>query len=188
MGVYGLHVRVNDTELAVLESLASDQGRLDHFFDALEESKFGTTESVQTHKTWRLIHAAMNNVDPRESILPGHFGDGQSIDGFHQSIESAAEVSAYSKYLITGREVLISVTGDYLALTRKSDVERVSKAISSISQEEVSRRIYQLYNRLGLAEHAVYDSKYAAGWYPALQELYACAAAEGQHILFSASG
>ncbi|WP_285713438.1 DUF1877 family protein [Erythrobacter oryzae] len=174
MGQLGLHLRVNDAELAALAAHEGYASVMEYITEELEESKFGSGDVAETDKSWAYIHSALLGIDPDGPL------------SCEPQDASLAE-PGMARFAIMGTEVLEASGDDYVGLTRKAQVGEVATELAAISLDDLSARVTRAHQRFGATGDAGEAAEYAASWFEGLVDFYRETAVRGDHVIFTVS-
>lgn len=174
MGQLGLHLRVNDAELAAIAAHGGYASVMEYITEELEESKFGGGDVAETDSSWAYIHSALLGIDPDGPLL-------------REPEDAALAESGMARFAIMGTEVLEASEDAYVGLTRKPQVGEVAAALAAISLDDLPARVTRAHQRFGAMGNAGEAAEYAASWFEGLVDFYRETAARGDHVVFTVS-
>ena len=165
MSCLGVHFALTDDEVARLQQIEDEQDRLE-YVQAVLEPRYVSDQpeyAAESDKAWDAMHRAL--------------ADGQlTYDGGEFPLNHA----------VLAGEVLY--TDDDCIMSLKTPAQVAAIAVALASLDEASFR--QRYDRIDPDDYGVdlddEDFEYTWQWLQEVRRLYATAAAQGRHVLFTA--
>lgn len=162
MSCLGVLFALSAADISALRSLESDDERLGHVQESIEQREFGGPWCAETDKAWDAIHRcfAGGTLDPEGGTYP-------------------------LNHVILGGESLYS--GDDYIMSWKSSqqVRDIAAAISSVTEQDLRAR----YRTIDPDDYGMPldsdDEGYIWDWFTGLIDLYTRAAVEGRGVLFT---
>jgi hypothetical protein len=159
----GVHFALTDEDAAKLRSFGDDEDRLAFVTEDVEERYFagGKTYVAESDKAWDAIHRAL--------------ADGElTWDG-----------GAYPlNHTVLGGERLYTGDDYVMILKTPAQVKDVATALAALTEPDFRSR-YDAINEDTCGERSDEDFAYTWDWLQSVRALYAKAAAESRHVLFT---
>jgi Domain of unknown function (DUF1877) len=183
MGMLGLHIALNDDELAELMAIPEGE-RADYVSETFEVAKFGTPECCETDRSWAYIHSALNNTDPDG---PLEIGNEPKQGVFARLLGGKANPEDQSRYAIMGHDHILISEDYYIGLVQKERASGIADALESISVDILGDRVRKVHAKFNASGSADDAAEYAMGWYPGVVEFFRTASSYGKNIIFTVS-
>lgn len=162
MACRGVHFGLTDDDVAILCACSSDDERLEHITEVIEERDCGGPWGVETDKAWDAIHRcfAAGRLDPDGGEYP-------------------------LNHVILGGESMYD--GDDYIMSWKSpqQVREIAEALKRVNETDFRAS----YRRIDPDDYGIElsdeDEGYTWEWFTGLVDLYQRAADEGRSVLFT---
>jgi hypothetical protein len=166
VGCRGVHFALSEAEVAHLRSLPSERDRLDYIQEDIEEFYF--TDHLEylaeSDKAWDAMHRTLT--------------DGElTWDGGDYPLN----------HVVLAGELLYTEPDYIMSLKTPEQVRDIAAALPVISESEFRHRYFGIDPDAYGCSVDESDFDYTWGWFQHVRRLYALAAAEGRHVLFTAS-
>jgi hypothetical protein len=181
MSCLGLHIAINDEELALLEANSPDE-MPDYIAEVLEVTKFGTPDCCETDKSWAYIHSAFNGTDPDG---PLEMGVEPKAGLFSRLLGKKFDAAGQEKYAIMGHDPLLVSDDFYIGIVDSDRAQGLADALSAIPTESLGELVWKMHRKFDASGSDTDAAEYAMGWYPNLVEFYRQAAKNNKHVIFT---
>lgn len=165
MSCLGVHFAITSEEAEKLLAMEDEDDRLEHLQEVLEETYFEKYPDLkaESDKAWDAIHRAL--------------ADGRlTWEGGAYPLNHAVLVG---ERLYTG--------GDYImSLKDPSQVRDISAALARMTEEEFRYKYFQIDADSYGSSLTEDDCQYTWAWFQGVRDLFARAAKDGRHVLFTA--
>jgi hypothetical protein len=166
MGCLGLHLALTTAEVAELKSFKDDSDRLEYFQSELEDGYFSQHADLiaESDKAWDAMHRALS--DGELSYTSGPYP---------------------LRLAVIGGEPIYAADDYIMSLKSPLEVKDIAAAIAKVTKEEL-RRGYECINpdKYGFPKSEE-DFEYTWDWFTHVVTFFQTAAAQGRHVLFTAS-
>lgn len=165
MACLGVHFALSDEDVALLLSKPDDEARLEFLQEDVEPRYFEEPcpYIAESDKAWDAMHRAL-----ADGLL--------SYDGGDYPLN----------HVVLGGRPLYDDEDYILSLKTPAQVRDVAAAIAGLTREQFRAR----YDAIDADEYGFEltddDFDYTWAWFEAVRALYATAASEGRHVLFTA--
>lgn len=162
MSCLGVHFALSDQETKLLID-KNERGRLEFVQEVLEETYLTTPYAAQTDKSWDAMHRLLS-----DGCL--------TSDGGEYPLNHT---------ILAGR--ILYTKNDYIMSLKTPDqVKDIAQALRALTEESFRARYQTIPAGNYDAELSEDDFGYTWSWFQDVRELYALAAVENKHVLFTA--
>ena len=164
MSCLGVHFALTPEDAEALRTIPNEKDRLFRLQEELEPRYFeAATYIAESDKSWDAMHRVLS--DGQLSWSGGKFP---------------------LNHTVLAGELLYTDSDYIMSLKTPDQVKEISSALDTLTEEEFSRRYYQIdSDSYGLTPSAQ-DFEYTWEWFQGVRELYRRAAQEGRFVLFTA--
>ncbi|MEX2213318.1 MAG: YfbM family protein [Phycisphaeraceae bacterium] len=166
MGCLGVHFALDEKEVLRLTSLSSDEARLEHLSNDLEEDYFESQPHwlAQSDKAWDAIH---------RSLTDGRMGWDNGTFPLSHVIMGGQSLYRFDDYIIV--------------LKTPKEVTEIAAALTNVKGDEFRRNYFQIDpDDCGFPINQD-DYEYTWRYFQDVRDLYLRAAHAGRYVLFTAS-
>jgi hypothetical protein len=183
MGMLGLHIALNDDELAELWAIPEAE-RAGYVSETFETAKFGTPDCCETDRSWAYIHSALNGTDPDG---PLEIGNEPKPELLTRLFNKKVSLENQSKYAIMGHGHVLMSDDYYIGFVQKERVSGIADALESISVDALGDKVRMVHTQFSASGSADDAADYAMGWYPGVVEFFRAAAGNEKNVIFTVS-
>jgi len=165
MGCLGVHFALSEEEVGQLRSFSSEQERLEHLQESIEEAYLEEFRefTAESDKAWDALHRAL-------------------ADG-----ELTWEGGTYPlNHAVLGGELLYTQDDYIMSLKDPAQVRDIAGALEAMDRDELRRRYFAIDADGYDSELSEEDFEYTWESFEDVRDLYARAAKEGRYVLFTA--
>lgn len=166
MACRGVFFAMTEDEVACLRSQPSERDRLDYLVEHIEESYFADHEEylAESDKAWDAMHRCL--------------ADGElTWDGGDYPLN----------HVVLAGELLYTKPDYIMSLKSPEQVRKIAAALPAVAESEFRRRYFAIDPESYGCPVDETDFGYTWEWFQNVRRLYGLAAAEGRHVLFTAS-
>ncbi len=166
MGCLGVHFALSEPEVEYLCSLPTEEARLEHIVEEIEEEYFADDKEylAESDKAWDAMHRAL--------------ADGQlTWDGGEYPLN----------HVVLAGELLYTESDSIVRLKSPEQVRDIASALPAISEAEFRRRYFAIDPDTYSSPLSEEDFGSTWEWFQNVRRLYIKAASEDRYVLFTAS-
>ena len=164
MSCLGLHLALDDQQVAMLQSLGSDEERIEFVRAVLEPYFFEKAPhwKAESDKAWDAIHRSLS-------------------DGTLSPVGGAYPLN----HLVLGGHQLCSARNHIISLKSPEQVRDVARALESMTKEDFSERYHLIDEEEYGYPLSDEDLEYSWFWFCVVRDIFIRTAETNRHIIFT---
>lgn len=162
----GSHIAISDGQRKQLESLASDEDRIEFVNELMEE--WNDDLMCGTDKAWDAIHRCLTESPPNTENMSAEYG-----------------TYPLRLCIMGGKKLTTPNTTHFLYLIEPHEVDDIAKALAPIDEASMKEK-YRIHCRGAWPEYGEDDMEYTWEYFQAMRDFFVRVAGTGRAVIFNA--